>query len=82
MPTMLLLNSGDMPSKKMKDGRVQRTCLQCEFPWFSQKGVRPQRCPSCNSRAWDRPKGKAGRPKDAKPKRKESTKGRKAKRGK
>ena len=75
MPTMLLLNSGDMPTDNL-GGRKLRTCRQCRKSWFSQKGKTPQRCPFCNSRAWDRPKGKAGRPKDAKPQRKEPTKGR------
>lgn len=61
MPTMLLLNSGDMPTKRMK-GRKLRQCRQCEESWFSQRGVTPKRCPFCRTRAWDRDKGKAGRP--------------------
>jgi hypothetical protein len=62
---MLLINSGDMPTKKMK-GRKLRQCRQCEESWFSHKNKKPIRCPYCNTRAWDRELGTAGRPKDKK----------------
>jgi uncharacterized paraquat-inducible protein A len=31
------------------------TCSACEYVWYRRLKKRPQRCPKCHSRAWDRP---------------------------
>lgn len=61
MALMVLVNSKDMTTKKMQ-GRRFCECQQCGKPWFARV-KKPERCPFCHTRAWNRKKGEAGRPK-------------------
>ena len=46
----------------------QKKCVRCGHRWFPKPGIdRPQVCPKCHSKAWDRRENKRiGRPKGVK----------------
>lgn len=39
-------------------GRIE-ICTPCDWVWYRRSKKKPQRCPHCHSRAWDRPYIKA-----------------------